>query len=108
MENPIILAEDTLMSETDPQGRIIFANDNFCRVSKYELDELLGQPLCVDAVANGIAVSQGVRRAVEQLFDIPVRVHNLMQFDQDIAELVGFEIDPVGFQFFTQQHLAPS
>ncbi len=44
MDNPIILAQDTLMSETDPQGRIIFANDNFCRVSQYGLDELMGQP----------------------------------------------------------------
>lgn len=34
----------TLLSETDPQGRITFANDAFCRISKYSRDELLGRP----------------------------------------------------------------
>ena len=34
----------TLLSETDPRGRITFVNDAFCRISKYTRDELLGQP----------------------------------------------------------------
>jgi PAS domain S-box-containing protein len=34
----------TLLSETDPRGRITFANDAFCRISKYSRNELLGQP----------------------------------------------------------------
>lgn len=38
-------AEDELIvSKTDPQGRITYANDIFLQVSGYEEDELLGQP----------------------------------------------------------------
>jgi PAS domain S-box-containing protein len=34
----------TLFSETDPYGTITFANDTFCEVSKYRLEELIGKP----------------------------------------------------------------
>lgn len=37
-------AEEIIVSKTDPQGRITYANDVFVRVSGFELDELLGQP----------------------------------------------------------------
>jgi PAS domain S-box-containing protein len=33
----------TIVSETDPAGRILFANKQFCDVSKYSEDELLGR-----------------------------------------------------------------
>jgi PAS domain S-box-containing protein len=33
----------TLFSETDSSGTIIFANEEFCRVSKYTQEELLGR-----------------------------------------------------------------
>ena len=33
-----------LVSETDTKGVITFANDDFCKVAGYELDELIGQP----------------------------------------------------------------
>ena len=33
-----------LVSETDAKGVITFANDDFCKIACYELDELLGQP----------------------------------------------------------------
>jgi len=32
-----------LVSETDAKGMIIFANDQFCKVAEYELDELVGK-----------------------------------------------------------------
>ena len=34
----------TIVSKTDLKGKITYANDEFCRVSKYECDELLGKP----------------------------------------------------------------
>ena len=33
-----------LVSETDAKGNILFANEEFCRVAEYSMDELLGKP----------------------------------------------------------------
>ena len=33
-----------VVSETDAKGNIIFANDEFCKIAEYSLDELLGKP----------------------------------------------------------------
>ena len=33
-----------LVSETDAKGTITFANDDFCKIAGYNLDELVGQP----------------------------------------------------------------
>jgi PAS domain S-box-containing protein len=33
-----------LVSETDEKGVIIFANDDFCRIAEYSVDELIGKP----------------------------------------------------------------
>ena len=33
-----------LVSETDAKGNILFANEEFCRIAEYELDELIGKP----------------------------------------------------------------
>ncbi|MGQ9863489.1 MAG: PAS domain-containing protein, partial [Bacteroidia bacterium] len=39
-----ILAQAALVSETDTRGVITYANDKFCEVSGYTLDELIGKP----------------------------------------------------------------
>lgn len=36
--------ETAIISETDINGNIIFVNDKFCEISKFELKELLGNP----------------------------------------------------------------
>jgi PAS domain S-box-containing protein len=36
--------DEIIVSKTDPQGRITYANTVFCRVSGYAEDELVGQP----------------------------------------------------------------
>ncbi|XPV67408.1 MAG: PAS domain-containing protein [Halarcobacter sp.] len=33
-----------LVSETNEKGIITFANDDFCKIAEYELDELIGKP----------------------------------------------------------------
>lgn len=33
-----------LVSETNEKGIISFANDDFCKIAEYDLDELIGQP----------------------------------------------------------------
>ncbi|MDY0322178.1 MAG: PAS domain-containing protein [Arcobacteraceae bacterium] len=33
-----------LVSETDEKGVIRFANDDFCRIAEYELDDMIGKP----------------------------------------------------------------
>jgi aerotaxis receptor len=35
---------DFLVSETDEKGRILFASDDFMKISGFSLDELVGQP----------------------------------------------------------------
>lgn len=40
-----VLSDDAfLVSETDAKGTIIFANEQFCKVAEYTLDDLVGQP----------------------------------------------------------------
>ena len=36
-------ADESLISSTDLKGRVTFANEGFCRVAKFELDELVGK-----------------------------------------------------------------
>lgn len=45
IENEIILdGSKFLVTETDEKGLITFANNDFCKVSGYRLDELVGHP----------------------------------------------------------------
>jgi aerotaxis receptor len=40
----IMLADNAfIVTETDSKGKILFANEEFCRVAEYEKDELIGQ-----------------------------------------------------------------
>ncbi|MAD41313.1 MAG: PAS sensor domain-containing protein [Arcobacter sp.] len=45
MGKEIVLDEFAfLVSETDEKGSIIFANDDFCKIAEYSVDELIGKP----------------------------------------------------------------
>ena len=33
-----------IVSETDVKGRIVYVNEDFCKISKYSKDELIGNP----------------------------------------------------------------
>ncbi|WP_419769850.1 MAG: PAS domain-containing protein [Candidatus Marinarcus sp.] len=45
MNNETILTDDAfLVSETDEKGIITFANDRFCEIAGYTLEELMGKP----------------------------------------------------------------
>ncbi|MDD2896122.1 MAG: PAS domain-containing protein [Aliarcobacter sp.] len=33
-----------LVSETDGKGNILFANEDFCKIAEYTIDELIGKP----------------------------------------------------------------
>ena len=45
MEKEMILDEFVfLVSETDEKGLIDFANDDFCNLAEYSVDELIGKP----------------------------------------------------------------
>lgn len=35
---------DFLVSQTDEKGKILFANDDFCKVAGYTINELIGEP----------------------------------------------------------------
>lgn len=40
----ILSEEDFLVSETDEKGIITFANEDFCKVTGYKLEDLIGKP----------------------------------------------------------------
>jgi PAS domain S-box-containing protein len=45
MEKEMILDDFAfLVSETDEKGIIIFANDDFCKMAEYTVDEIIGKP----------------------------------------------------------------
>ena len=45
MAGEVVLDEYAfLVSETDEKGVITFANDDFCKIAGYDLDELIGKP----------------------------------------------------------------
>ncbi|MEA2072719.1 MAG: PAS domain-containing protein [Campylobacterota bacterium] len=44
MNEYVLKSDDFLVSQTNEQGKILFANDDFCKVAGYTLEELLGQP----------------------------------------------------------------
>ena len=45
LEREIELDKDTIIvSETDKKGKIIYANDDFCKICGYSKDELIGKP----------------------------------------------------------------
>lgn len=44
MQEHVLKSGDFLVSQTDEKGVILFANDDFCNVAGYKLDELVGKP----------------------------------------------------------------
>ncbi|MFC7049049.1 PAS domain-containing protein [Emcibacter nanhaiensis] len=45
MEQEVVFSEDEIIvSKTDVKGKITYANDIFCTVSGYHVDELIGKP----------------------------------------------------------------
>ena len=40
----VVKFSDFLVSETNTKGIIKFANDDFCKIAEYGLEELIGQP----------------------------------------------------------------
>jgi len=36
--------ETIIVSETDAKGRIVYANEDFCKIAKFTKDELIGKP----------------------------------------------------------------
>lgn len=44
MQEYKLQTDDFLVSQTDEKGRILFANDDFCKIAGYTLEDLIGQP----------------------------------------------------------------
>ncbi len=44
MQEYILKDDDFLVSQTDDKGIILFANDDFCKIAGYKLEELIGHP----------------------------------------------------------------
>lgn len=40
----VLKENDFLVSQTDSKGNIIFANEDFCRIAGYSLEEMVGKP----------------------------------------------------------------
>lgn len=44
MREYVLKSDDFLVSQTDETGKIIFANEDFCRIAGFSLNELIGKP----------------------------------------------------------------
>lgn len=44
MSEHILKSDDFLVSLTDEKGKILFANDDFCKIAGYNINELVGKP----------------------------------------------------------------
>lgn len=44
MNEYVLKRDDFLVSQTDARGVILFANDDFCKIAGYTLEELVGKP----------------------------------------------------------------
>jgi aerotaxis receptor len=44
MQEYVLKDDDFLVSQTDEKGIIIFANNDFCQIAGYSIDELIGKP----------------------------------------------------------------
>ncbi|MDD3769055.1 MAG: PAS domain-containing protein [Sulfuricurvum sp.] len=44
MKEYVLKETDFLVSQTDEKGKIVFANDDFCKVAGYALEEIIGKP----------------------------------------------------------------
>lgn len=44
MKEHVLKNDDFLVSQTDDKGIILFANDDFCKIAGYSIDELVGKP----------------------------------------------------------------
>ena len=44
MQEQILKDDDFLVSLTDAKGKILFANDDFCNIAGYNLNDLIGKP----------------------------------------------------------------
>ncbi len=63
MNQEIKMSDDTIIvSETDAKGIIIFANEDFCKLAGYTLEELIGKP------HNLVRHSDMPKRAFEDLW----------------------------------------
>jgi len=43
MQEYVLKSDDFLVSQTDDKGNIMFANDDFCKIAGYTIDELVGK-----------------------------------------------------------------
>ncbi len=63
-EKEILLDKDTIIvSETDKKGKILYANDDFCKICGYTKEELIGKP------HNIVRHPDMPRKAFEELWD---------------------------------------
>ena len=44
MKEHLLANDDFLVSQTDEKGIILFANEDFCRIAGYDINELVGKP----------------------------------------------------------------
>lgn len=44
MHEYVLKEDDFLVSQTDDKGIILFANDDFCKIAGYTIEELVGRP----------------------------------------------------------------
>jgi aerotaxis receptor len=81
----IILEKDSfLVSETDSKGIIRFANDYFCKVAGYSLDEMIGRP------HNIVRHPDMPKKAFKSLWDTVQKGDNWTGFVKNTTKSGGY------------------
>ncbi|MCE9500669.1 MAG: PAS domain-containing protein [Leptospira sp.] len=105
--------QSTIVSKTDIHGKITFANDEFCKLSKFNRDDLIGRPHNVvrhpempksafkdlwTTIRKGIVdnldkdgETYTVRATIMPIFDTEGKILEYIGIRSDITELIGMQ-----------------
>lgn len=115
------LEQFSIVARTDPKGRITFANEEFCRLSKYSLNELLGQDHRIvnsgyhpkeffksmwDNIKIGLSWRGLVKNKAKDgsLYWVDTIVIPIRDTNGNLSEILSFRFDVTQMQYYKEEN----